>query len=179
MLRFITKNLVSYFSYLYIYIAHNQLPKGPNDLFSNLSQIWAPLNLNLTTHFLNGGYYRQDIHSNKFSVLNLNSMYFYKKNKLLEDCNITDSAGALQLEWLERELKNARQEKRMVYISQHVPPMDDTSCFYSYVQLIGKYSDVICGHFTGICSFLLLPVIIFHLFIFFVHIIIKFHLPFI
>ncbi|RIB23918.1 Metallo-dependent phosphatase-like protein [Gigaspora rosea] len=134
---------------------HNKLPKGPNDLFSNLSQIWAPLNLNLTTHFLNGGYYRQDIH-NKFSVLNLNSMYFYKKNKLLEDCNITDSAGTLQLEWLERELKNARQEKRMVYISQHVPPVDDANeelyspaCFYKYVQLIGKYSDVICGHFTG------------------------------
>ncbi|CAG8611210.1 22519_t:CDS:2, partial [Dentiscutata erythropus] len=104
---------------------HNRLVEGPNDLFSNLTQIWAPLKLNLTSDFLNGGYYRQDIHR-KFSVLNLNSMYFYKKNKLLRDCDIMDSAGALQLKWLERELKNARDEGRRIYISQHVPPLEDT-----------------------------------------------------
>ncbi|CAG8439369.1 1380_t:CDS:2 [Dentiscutata heterogama] len=134
---------------------HNRLSEGPNDLFSNLTQIWAPLKLNLTSDFLNGGYYRQDIHS-KFSILNLNSMYFYKKNKLLRDCDIMDSGGALQLKWLERELKNARDERRKIYISQHVPPLEDTNeilyspaCFNAYVQLIGKYSDVICGHFTG------------------------------
>ncbi|CAG8603264.1 2564_t:CDS:2 [Cetraspora pellucida] len=134
---------------------HNRLPEGPNDLLSNLTKIWAPLNLNLTSDFLKGGYYRQDIHS-KLSVLSLNSMYFYKKNKLVSDCNITDSPGASQLEWLERELKNARGERRKIYISQHVPPLDESNeesyfpaCFYAYIQLLGKYSDVICGHFTG------------------------------
>ncbi|CAG8597759.1 3699_t:CDS:2, partial [Dentiscutata erythropus] len=54
----------------------------------------------------------------KFSVLNLNSMYFYKKNKLLRDCDIMDSTGALQLKWLERELKNARDEGRRIYTNE-------------------------------------------------------------
>ncbi|CAG8660522.1 30208_t:CDS:2, partial [Racocetra persica] len=134
---------------------HNRLSQGPNAVLGNLSQIWAPLNLNLTSDFIKGGYFRQDIHS-KLSVLSLNSLYFYKKNKIAPDCNVTDGPGALQLEWFERELKSARHEGRKIYISQHVSPLDDSNvvayspaCFDAYVQLIGKYSDIICGHFTG------------------------------
>ncbi|CAG8663666.1 13051_t:CDS:2, partial [Racocetra fulgida] len=120
-------------------IEHNRLSQGPNDLLGNLSQIWAPLNLNLTSDFIKGGYFRQDIHS-KISVLSLNSMYFYKKNTIVPDCNVTDGPGALQLEWFERELKSARHEGRKIYISQHVPPLDDSNTL-SFVTSASKDED--------------------------------------
>ncbi|CAG8721422.1 7258_t:CDS:2, partial [Scutellospora calospora] len=82
----------------------------------------------------------------KLSVLNLNSMYFYFKNKEVSDCNVTNSPGAFQLKWLERELQSARDEKRRIYIAQHKSYFPE--CFDSYVQLLGKYSDVLRGHFT-------------------------------
>ncbi|CAB4396477.1 unnamed protein product [Rhizophagus irregularis] len=134
---------------------HNQLEDGPNTLFSNLTQIWAPLKLNLTSDFLKGGYFRQDINS-KLSVFSLNSMYFYDSNDQIKDCNHKNSPGAIQLKWIENQLKSARKERRKVFIAQHIPPLDSEgeptfyhACYNKYVELLGKFSDVISGHFTG------------------------------
>ncbi|CAG8496467.1 15858_t:CDS:2 [Acaulospora morrowiae] len=134
---------------------HNQLTVGPNSLLSNLTEIWAPLRLNLTNDFYVGGYFRQDIDS-QLSVLSLNSMYLYKSNLKIKDCKCKRSPGAKQLIWFETELKSAREENRKVYVSQHMAPLDSSgepayypTCFKQYVQLIGDYSDVIYGHFTG------------------------------
>ncbi|CAG8509345.1 17736_t:CDS:2 [Funneliformis caledonium] len=134
---------------------HNQLEGGPNTLFGNLTQIWTPLNLNLTSDFTNGGYFRQDINS-KLSVFSLNSMFFYESNDQIKDCDNKKSPGAIQLEWLKNQLKNARQEKRRVLIAQHVPPLDSdgessflSQCEDEFVQLLGEFSDIISGHFTG------------------------------
>ncbi|CAG8537184.1 9313_t:CDS:2 [Funneliformis mosseae] len=134
---------------------HNQLEGGPNTLFGNLTQIWTPLNLNLTSDFTNGGYFRQDINS-KLSVFSLNSMFFYESNDQIKDCDNKKSPGAIQLEWLKNQLKNARREKRRVLIAQHVPPLDSDGessflpqCEDEFVQLLGEFSDIISGHFTG------------------------------
>ncbi|CAI2194249.1 5745_t:CDS:10, partial [Funneliformis geosporum] len=134
---------------------HNQLGGGTNTLFSNLTQIWAPLNLNLTDDFTNGGYFRQDVNS-KLSVLSLNSLYFYESNEQIKDCDHKKSPGAIQLKWIEYQLKNARKEGRRIFIAQHVPPLDSDGepsflpkCQDKFVQLLGKFSDVISGHFSG------------------------------
>jgi predicted methyltransferase len=44
----------------------------------------------------------------------------------------------------------------MVYIMGHVPPIDDDGsklykkkCYKKYFNLLGKYGDIIAGHFTG------------------------------
>uniref|UniRef100_A0A1D1YL13 Endopolyphosphatase n=1 Tax=Anthurium amnicola TaxID=1678845 RepID=A0A1D1YL13_9ARAE len=134
---------------------HNQLGDGPNTLFGNLTQIWAPLKLNLTTDFLNGGYFRQDMNS-KLSVLSINSMYFYNSNDQIKDCNHKNSPGAIQLEWIKYQLMSARDEQRKIFIAQHIPPLDSDGepsfyhvCHVEYVQILGQFSDVISGHFTG------------------------------
>ncbi|CAG8449758.1 16567_t:CDS:2 [Funneliformis caledonium] len=134
---------------------HNQLEGGTNTLFGNLTKIWAPLNLNLTSDFANGGYYRQDVNA-KLSVLSLNSLYFYENNEKIRDCHHTQSPGSIQLKWIEDQLKNMREEGRVVYISQHVPLLDSDGepsflpkCQNKFIQLLGKFSDVVYGHFTG------------------------------
>ncbi|CAI2172336.1 1102_t:CDS:2 [Funneliformis geosporum] len=134
---------------------HNQLEGGPNTLFENLTQIWAPLNLNLTSEFANGGYFRQDINS-KLSVFSLNSMYFYESNDQIKDCDQINSPGAIQLKWFKNQLKNARQEGRRVLIAQHIPPLDSDGessflpqCEEKFVQLLGEFAEIISGHFTG------------------------------
>ncbi|RIA85156.1 Metallo-dependent phosphatase-like protein [Glomus cerebriforme] len=133
---------------------HNQLEDGPNTLLSNLTQIWAPLKLNLTSDFIKGGYFRQDINS-KLSVFSLNSMYFSNSNDQIKDCNHENSPGAIQLKWIRYQLENARKEKRKVFIAQHIPPLNSDGesfyhvCYVKYVQLLGRYSDIISGHFTG------------------------------
>nr|CAG8467595.1 11192_t:CDS:2 [Entrophospora candida] len=106
---------------------HNQLPGGPNTFFQNLTDIWAPLNLNLTEeYFINGGgYFRQDINS-KLTVLNLNSMYLYESNDEIEDCDVIDSPGYKQLKWMEMELIDAKSRGINVYISQHITPLDSS-----------------------------------------------------
>ncbi|RIB01033.1 Metallo-dependent phosphatase-like protein [Gigaspora rosea] len=135
--------------------AHNVLPAGPNALLNNITEIWSPYDLNLTSDFTIGGYFRQDIHP-KLSILSLNSMYFYTENPEINDCNKRSSPGAKQLKWLKSQLKSARKEHRNVYIMQHVPPLYIQgqavyypTCLHGYVQLIGQYSDIIYGHFTG------------------------------
>ncbi|CAG8435880.1 6887_t:CDS:10 [Diversispora eburnea] len=72
------------------------------------------------------------------------------------DCKKKNSPGSKQLKWIKRELINAREENRKIYISHHVPPLDDKGnpayykkCYEKYILLLGDYSDVIYGHFTG------------------------------
>ncbi len=118
----LNSNFLFLFFFLGDQIDHNQLEGGPNTLFSNLTRIWEPLKLNLTSDFANGGYFRQDINS-KLSVFSLNSMYFFNSNEQIKDCDHEKSPGAIQLEWIEFQLKSARREGRKVLISQHVPPL--------------------------------------------------------
>ncbi|CAG8703622.1 13263_t:CDS:2, partial [Dentiscutata erythropus] len=129
----------------------HRLAEGPNTLLDNVTEIWSPLNLNLTSDFTRGGYFRQDIHP-KLSFLSLNSLYFMNENLEVSDCDKKDSAGAKQLKWLKFQLKSARKDHRKVYVPPlyiHGQKSYKPACLYNYVQMIGKYSDVIYGHFTG------------------------------
>lgn len=84
-------------------------------------------------------------------------MYFFVKNDEVSDCGSSSSAGAIQMKWLERNLKQYQKKKNhQVYIMGHVPPIDDdgsalykSECYSQYLSLLGKYGSVISGHFTG------------------------------
>ncbi|KAI8888629.1 hypothetical protein K501DRAFT_172823 [Backusella circina FSU 941] len=142
---------------------------GNNDVFDNnnvklndpqfkeFADIWSPFRLNFKTDFEAGGFYEQDIIPNKLRVIGANTMAFIKKNKLLdEDCNVQGSFGQIHLAWLQYKLEQARRDRTNVYILAHVPPnskkdkhfFKDT-CYTYYYGLLGTYSDVIIGHFSG------------------------------
>ncbi|KAI9482810.1 MAG: Metallo-dependent phosphatase-like protein [Benjaminiella poitrasii] len=136
---------------------HNDVKKK-DSIFSKLKTIWKPLKLKLDSNFLNGGYFVQEIIKGKLSVINLNTMYFYKKNDEVDDCDESSSAAAIQMKWLEAQLKTfaKKKGKHQAYIMGHVPPIDDDgsqlykdACHEKYFNLLGKYGKYISGHFTG------------------------------
>ncbi|CAO3659359.1 unnamed protein product [Rhizopus stolonifer] len=136
---------------------HNDVAKK-DKIFTKLENIWKPLSLNLTNEFTLGGYFAQDVIDNKLSVINTNSMYFFKKDDDTADCDQSSSAGAIHLKWLESTLKHyaSKSDQHQVYLMGHVPPVDDDGsrlykkkCYKKYIQLLGEHSHIIAGHFTG------------------------------
>jgi hypothetical protein len=130
--------------------------KSKDTIFSQLESIWAPLNLNLNSDFTEGGYFVQEVIANQLSIVNMNTMYFYKDNTAIGDCSASGPA-ATHMAWLENVLKTyAAKDGHKVYLMGHVPPVDDdgsiiykSGCYSQYFELLGKYSNVIAGHFTG------------------------------
>ncbi|KAI9259300.1 Metallo-dependent phosphatase-like protein [Sporodiniella umbellata] len=136
---------------------HNDITKQ-DKVFTQLQTIWKPLELNLTHTFGEGGYFTQELIKNRLSVINTNSMYFFKKDDDASDCDQKDSPGRDQLRWLEAALKHYEHKSHahQVYLMGHVPPVDDDgsrlfkkACYTQYVHLLGQYSHLIAGHFTG------------------------------
>lgn len=115
------------------------------------------MNLNLTSDFSNGGYFIQEVVPDKLSIVNMNTMYFYKDNTAIDDCSSSSSPAATHMTWLENTLKTySAKTDHKLYLMGHVPPVDDdgsaiykSECYSQYFELLGKYSDVIVGHFTG------------------------------
>lgn len=128
--------------------------KDSKTILEDLSELWKPLNLNLTSDFSNGGYFVQNIASGPM-IINLNSMYFFTDNTEVSDCDVAGSAGAEELTWLEGQLQEAQHSNKKAYLMSHVPPVDKSDtlyksqCYAKYVNLLGEYSGVIAAHLTG------------------------------
>jgi Calcineurin-like phosphoesterase len=128
--------------------------KDSKNILEDLKKLWKPLNLNLTSDFSNGGYFAQNI-ANGPSIISLNSMYFFTDNTEIPDCNVAGSPGAKELAWLEGQLQEAQRSNKKAYIMSHVPPVDKSNilykskCYSQYVDMLGKYSNVIAAHLTG------------------------------
>lgn len=111
----------------------------------------------MNSDFTNGGYFVQEVIKNKLSIINVNTMYFFEKNDGVKDCSSSSSPAATQMKWLESTLKTySAKDGHQVYLMGHVPPIDEDgealykdSCYDQYFKLLGKYGNVIAGHFTG------------------------------
>ncbi|KAI9305400.1 Metallo-dependent phosphatase-like protein [Cunninghamella echinulata] len=133
---------------------HNDV-STKDKIYKKLKEIWQPLHLNLNDNFQTDGYFTQDVVPG-LQIINTNSMYFYKKNSDVEDCDNSNSPGAKQLKWMKQSLEKAKKEKKRVYVMGHIPPNDDddsllfrSECHEQYYKLIGQYGSIIAGHFTG------------------------------
>ncbi|KAJ3024863.1 Endopolyphosphatase, partial [Rhizophlyctis rosea] len=136
---------------------HDQMPRGRQPLTRNLTLLWEPLNLSVSTDkdFQTGGYYARPL-SSSLTLISLNTMHLYKNNALAAECSHKKSAGAEMLRWLEKILKQSKKDGGKVYIIGHVPPHNDggssayhSSCYEAYLKLLGKHYGVIAGHFFG------------------------------
>jgi hypothetical protein len=134
---------------------HNIL-RSTSSIYSSLESIWKPLGLSLNDTFPTGGYFMQNDVVPGLRIMNINSMFFFYKNTAVEGCDKEGSPGAIQLAWIKTKLELAKKDNVMVYIMGHVPPYHDDgspiftpSCLSQYFNLIGRYGDVIAGHFTG------------------------------
>ncbi|KAJ1555405.1 Endopolyphosphatase [Nowakowskiella sp. JEL0078] len=88
-------------------------------------------------------------------VVSLNTMYFYKSNSAVSDCNSPESAGSIQLVWLSSILKSSRKKSSFVYIIGHVPPTIFNYypayivCYQEFAKISNTYTDVIRGQMYG------------------------------
>ncbi|KAI8342778.1 Metallo-dependent phosphatase-like protein [Chlamydoabsidia padenii] len=134
---------------------HNDLtPKS--SIYKSLESIWKPFDLNLGDTFHKGGYFVQDDVVPGLRILNVNSMFFFKKNDAVKGCDKSGSPGGDQIKWIKKSLEAAKKDNVMVYVMGHVPPNDDdgsalftSACYDQYYNLLGEYGDIIAGHFTG------------------------------
>jgi hypothetical protein len=125
-----------------------------------MAQIWAPFNLDLESDpvFLKGGYYIRDI-NNKLSVISLNTMWLSTVNIIdIGDCSDKSSQSSQMLVWFEEQLQFLRNSGKSAYVIGHIPPKDKDNfniylpaCYQSFLQIVADFTDVILGHYHGVC----------------------------
>ncbi|KAF7724156.1 Endopolyphosphatase [Apophysomyces ossiformis] len=118
------------------------------DFYEELWRAWIPQEQRET--FRSGGYFAVDVVPG-IRVLSLNSMYFYKRNDLVQSCAHKQSPAHKHLQWYRAQLLQARKDRVKVYVIGHVPPSRDyrATCLDDYLRISLRYSDVIMGHFYG------------------------------
>lgn len=144
-------------------IEHNRLGLS-EPLYKELLKLWSRFK-GLDIHskgearesFLLGGYWVQSLpNSPTTKVIILNSMFLYIANNHTPDCDIVNSPGGSQLNWLEYKLNQLKNQNIKVYIMGHVPPNDELGapilhpqCHQRFVNIIGKFHSMILAQFWG------------------------------
>ncbi|KAG0262147.1 Endopolyphosphatase [Actinomortierella ambigua] len=132
---------------------HNIMEAGPNRILQHFSDIWSEFIPESQYHtFQFGGYYITEVIEDKLCVVALNTLFFFNQNTAVDGCDDDDEPGAMQMDWLEVELRALRSRKMSVYLTGHVPPARksyEPTCYRRYSEIALKYQDVIVGHFFG------------------------------
>jgi endopolyphosphatase len=105
---------------------HNQLafhPTRPHDELDFYANLWKELlPSSQRSVFRMGGYFFRDVLQGKLRIVSLNTMYWFRDNKLVNDCHSEESAGSVQLEWVDSVVQDAKQHGLPVYLMGHIPP---------------------------------------------------------
>jgi len=130
-------------------ILHDCLAGGPNSDIQHLKNIW--LEDNAVDSFDFGGY-QSNMISENVKIISINSLYFSKNNLLVKSCSDSTSPGALQLAWLENELKDAQFHSFKVIIIGHIPPIDafyHSDCCELFKDIIWRYPNTVTVQIYG------------------------------
>lgn len=88
----------------------------------------------------------------KLAVLSFNTLYLFKANPLVDNCDSRKQPGYQLLLWLGYVLDEIRERGMKVWISGHVPPIAknyDSSCYDKFSLWMHEYRDVIIGGLYG------------------------------
>ncbi|KAL3230761.1 Endopolyphosphatase [Nakaseomyces bracarensis] len=88
----------------------------------------------------------------KLAVLSLNTLYLFKANPLVDNCDSRKQPGYPLLLWLGYVLDEIRERGMKVWITGHVPPIAknyDSSCYNKFSLWMHEYRDVIIGGLYG------------------------------
>ncbi|KAI7867964.1 Metallo-dependent phosphatase-like protein [Spinellus fusiger] len=125
--------------------------KADEGLLSYYEEIWRHwIPEDQRKVFKQGGYFSIKV-TPHLRVVSLNTLYFSSRNKAVKHCKV-DTPAYRHMEWLEKELENARRNDERVYIIGHVPPSTRdyrNTCLDLYLRISSSYSDVLLGHFYG------------------------------
>ncbi|KAH3899490.1 related to Endopolyphosphatase [Saccharomycodes ludwigii] len=94
----------------------------------------------------------EEVIPGKLAVLSINTLYLYKANPLVDNCNQKSEPGYQLILWLGYVLQEMRERNIKVWLSGHVPPIEknfETTCFHKFSAWIYEYRDIIIGGVYG------------------------------
>lgn len=132
---------------------HNLFSLGPTLQTREFYKIWHPfVPEEQQRMFDKAASFFTEIIPGKLAVLSINTLYLYKANPLVDNCNSSKEPGYQLLLWLGYVLEELRNRGMKVWLSGHVPPIPknyDISCFHKFNLWTHEYRDIIVGGVYG------------------------------
>lgn len=132
---------------------HNMFSLGPTLQTREYYKIWNDfVPQEQQRSFERGASFVSEVIPGKLAVLSINTLYLYKANPLVDNCDSKKEPGYQLLLWLGSVLEELRQRGMKVWLSGHVPPIEKNyadSCFDKFTLWTYEYRDIIIGSIYG------------------------------
>lgn len=132
---------------------HNMFALGPTLQTREYYRIWknfVPQEQQRT--FDRSASFLTEVIPGKLAVLSINTLYLFKANPLVDNCNSKKEPGYQLLLWFGYVLEELRSRGMKVWLSGHVPPIAknfDQSCYDKFTLWTHEYRDIIIGGLYG------------------------------
>ncbi|AJV07280.1 Ppn1p [Saccharomyces cerevisiae YJM1418] len=132
---------------------HNMFALGPTLQTREYYRIWknfVPQQQQRT--FDRSASFLTEVIPGKLAVLSINTLYLFKANPLVDNCNSKKEPGYQLLLWFGYVLEELRSRGMKVWLSGHVPPIAknfDQSCYDKFTLWTHEYRDIIIGGLYG------------------------------
>ena len=132
---------------------HNMFALGPTLQTREYYRIWkkfVPQQQQRT--FDRSASFLTEVIPRKLAVLSINTLYLFKANPLVDNCNSKKEPGYQLLLWFGYVLEELRSRGMKVWLSGHVPPIAknfDQSCYDKFTLWTHEYRDIIIGGLYG------------------------------
>lgn len=132
---------------------HNMFALGPTLQTREYYRIWknfVPQQQQRT--FDRSASFLTEVIPGKLAVLSINTLYLFKANPLVDNCNSKKEPGYQLLLWFGYVLEELRCRGMKVWLSGHVPPIAknfDQSCYDKFTLWTHEYRDIIIGGLYG------------------------------
>lgn len=132
---------------------HNLFAIGPTLQSRLLFKTWSPFIPQDQMHiFEKTASFVTEVIPNQLAVLSINTLFMFKSNPLVDNCDLRKQPGYSLFLWLGYTLKELRRRGVKVWVSGHVPPVPknyDITCYRKYTLWMYEYRDIIIGNLFG------------------------------
>ncbi|GMM37726.1 endopolyphosphatase [Saccharomycopsis crataegensis] len=132
---------------------HNLFALGPTLQSRLLYRTWSSYIPQDQAHvFEKTACFLSEVIPGKLAVLSINTLYLFKSNPLVDNCDKKKQPGYTLFVWLGYTLKELRRRGMKVWLSGHVPPVPknfDITCYRKYILWLYEYRDIIIGGVYG------------------------------
>lgn len=132
---------------------HNLFAPGPTLQTREMFKIWREFIPSEQMHtFDRGAYFLREVIPDELVVISINTLYWFMKNPLNDNCDNRKQPGYKLFLWLGATLQECRRRDVKVWLSGHVPPIPNNihnSCYSKIGAWLHEYNDVIIGGVWG------------------------------
>lgn len=132
---------------------HNLFALGPTLQTRLMYKLWLNYIPQDQAHvFEQNACFMVEVIPNQLAVISLNTLFLFKSNPLVDNCDQKRQPGYSIFLWLGFTLKELRRRNMKVWLSGHVPPAPknyDLTCYRKYVLWVYEFRDIIIGSVFG------------------------------